>query len=49
MVTVAPILVVLVGGYIIGIFVLLIERYAYGNKLKYRPSGIVRRPWQNEC
>jgi hypothetical protein len=31
MVTLAPILAVLSGGYIIGIFVLLIERCAYGN------------------
>jgi hypothetical protein len=49
LVTVAPILVVLAAGYITGILVLLIERCAHGNILKYRPRGTVRRPWQNEC
>ena len=47
MVTVAPILVVLAAGYVIGFFVLVIERCANGNLLKYRPRGKVRRRWQN--
>ena len=46
-VTVAPILVVLAAGYVIGHFVLLIERCAHGNLLKYWPRGTVRRPWIN--
>jgi hypothetical protein len=48
MVTVAPILVVLAAGYVIGIFVLLIERCAHGNILKCWPCGSVRRWRQNE-
>ena len=44
MVTVAPILVVLAAGYVIGIFVLVIERCVHGNILKYWQSGTVRRP-----
>ena len=47
MVTVTPILVVLAAGYVIGIFVLLIERCARGNILKCWPRGIVRRWRQN--
>jgi uncharacterized membrane protein (DUF106 family) len=43
MVTVAPILVVLVAGYVTGIFVLLIERYVHGNKCKRWPRVIIRR------
>ena len=46
-VTVAPILVVLAAGYVIGIFVLLIERCSHGNILKYWPRGIGGRPWLN--
>jgi hypothetical protein len=48
MVTVAPILVVLAAGYVIGIFVLVIERCVHGNILKYWPRGSVRRWRQNE-
>ena len=48
MVTVAPILVVLAAGYVIGIFVLLIERCVHGNIMKYWPRGIVRRWRQYE-
>ena len=47
MVTVAPILDVLAVGYLIGIFVLLIELCAHGNILKYWPRGTVRKPWLN--
>jgi len=43
MVTVAPILVVLAAGYVIGIFVLLIERCFHGNILKCWTRGTVRR------
>ena len=43
MVTVAPILVVLAAGYVIGIFVLLIERCVHGNILKFWPCGRVRK------
>jgi len=43
MVTVAPIMAVLAAGYLVGIFVLLIERCAHGNKLKCWPRGSVRR------
>jgi hypothetical protein len=43
MVTVAPIFVVLAAGYIIGIFVLLIERCVHGNILKFWSRGRVRR------
>ena len=39
--TVAPILVVLAAGCVIGIFVLLIERCAHGNILKKWPRGSV--------
>ena len=39
MVTVAPIFVVLAAGYILGIFVLLIERCVHGNLLKCWPRG----------
>jgi hypothetical protein len=42
MVKVAPILVVLAAGYVIGIFVLLIERCVHGNILNYWPRGSVR-------
>ena len=48
MVTVAPILVVLLAGYLIGFFVLLIERFVYGNLLKCWPRGNVRKWRQNE-
>jgi hypothetical protein len=48
MVTVAPILVVLVAGYVIGIFILVIEQCVHGNILKYWPCGSVRRWRQNE-
>jgi hypothetical protein len=48
MVTVAPILVLLAAGYVIGIFVLLIERCVHGNILKCCSSGTVRRWRQNE-
>jgi len=48
MVTVAPILVVLVAGYLIGIFVLLIERCVHGNILICWPRGSVRKCLQNE-
>jgi hypothetical protein len=48
MLTVAPILVVLVAGYVIGIFVLLIEICFHGNILKCWPCGRVRRWQQNE-
>jgi len=41
--TVAPILVVLAAGYVIGIFVLVIERCVHGNMLKCWPRGSVRR------
>jgi len=48
MVTVAPIFVVLAAGYVIGIFVLLIERCVHGNLLKCWPRGTVRRWRHNE-
>jgi len=48
MVTVAPILVVLAAGNVIGIFVLLIERCVHGNILKCWPRGSVLRWLQNE-
>jgi len=48
MLTVAPILVVLATGYVIGIFVLLIERCVNGNTLKCWSRGSVRRWRQNE-
>jgi hypothetical protein len=48
MVTVAPILAVLAAGYVIGIFVLLIERCVHGNILKWWPRGSVRRWRQSE-
>ena len=48
MVTVAPILVVLAAGYVIGILVLFIERCAHGIKLKYWRRGRVRRRRENE-
>ena len=48
MVTVAPIFVVLVAGYIIGIFVLLIERCVHGNLLKCWPRGSDRR-WRHNA
>ena len=38
----APILAVLAAGYIMGIFVLLIERYFHGNRLKCWPRKSVR-------
>jgi hypothetical protein len=37
MVTVAPIMAVLAAGYIIGTFVLFIERYVHGTILKFWP------------
>ena len=43
MVKVAPIMAVLAAGYIIGIFVLLIERCVHGNILKFWPRGSVRK------
>jgi hypothetical protein len=43
MLTVTPILVLLVAGYVIGIFVLLIERCFHGNILKCWPRGSI---WQ---
>jgi len=45
MLTVAPILAVLAAGYVIGIFVLLIERCVHGNILKCWPRGSVGRWW----
>jgi len=48
MVTVAPIMAVLAAGYVIGIFVLLIEECVHGNILKCWPRGSVRRWQQNE-
>jgi hypothetical protein len=45
MLTVAPILVVLAAGYVIGIFILLIERCVHGNILKCWPCGSVPR-WE---
>ena len=48
MVTVAPILVVLAAGYVIGIFVWFIEGCAHGIKLKYWRRGRVRRRRENE-
>jgi hypothetical protein len=48
MVTVAPILVVLAAGYVIAIFVLLIERCVRGKISKCWPRWIVRRQRQNE-
>jgi len=47
MVTVAPIFIVLAAGYVIGIFVLLIERCVHGNILNCWPRGSVRRWRQN--
>jgi hypothetical protein len=47
MVTVVPILVVLAAGCVIGIFLLLIERYFHGNILKCWPRRSVRR-WQQD-
>ena len=47
MVTVAPIFVVLAAGYVTGIFVFFIERFAHATILKYWPIGIGRRPWLN--
>jgi hypothetical protein len=43
MVTIAPILVVLAAGYVIVIFVLVIERCVHGNILKCWSRGSVRR------
>jgi len=40
-VTVAPVLVVLAGGYVMGILILVIERYVRGNVLKQWPRGSV--------
>ena len=48
MVTVAPIMAVLAAGYVIGIFILLIEGCVNGNILKCWPRGSVRRWRQNE-
>ena len=48
MVTVAPILVTLVAGYVIGRFVLMIERCVRGNILKCWPRGSVRKLRQIE-
>jgi len=47
MVTVKPIFVALAAGYVIGIFVLLIERCVHGNILKWGPRGILRR-WRQD-
>ena len=47
MVTISPILVVLAAGCVIGIFVLLIERYFHGDILKYWTRGSVRR-WRQD-
>ena len=47
-VTVAPILIVLLAGYVLGIFVLVIERCVHGNILKCWPRGSVRRWRHNE-
>jgi hypothetical protein len=43
MVTVALIMAVLAAGYILGIFVLLIERCVHGNILKFWPRRSERR------
>jgi len=48
MVTVAPIMIVLAAGYVIGIFVLSIERCVHGNIPNGWPRGCVRRWRQNE-
>jgi hypothetical protein len=48
MMTVAPILVVLAAGYIIGIVEMLIERYVHGNMFKYWPREGVRKHPENE-
>ena len=48
LVTVTPNLVVLAARYVIGIFVLLIERCARGNILKCWPREGVRRWRQND-
>ena len=48
MVTVAPIMAVLAAGYVIGIFVLLIERCFHGNILKCWPRGSVGTWQQSE-
>ena len=48
MVTVAPILVILAAGYVIGNLVLFIERFAHGITFKCLPRGRVRRRRQNE-
>ena len=45
--TVAPNMVVLAAGYVMGIILLVIECCVHGNILKYWPSGTVRRPWLN--
>jgi hypothetical protein len=47
-VTVAPILVVLVAGYVIGILVLVIERYVQRDTLNNWARQSVRRWRQNE-
>ena len=48
MVTVAPILAVLAGGYVIGTFVLLVEQCVNGSMLKLWPRGRFRSLWKNE-
>ena len=48
MVTLAPIFAALAAGYVIGIFVLFIERCAHGIELKYWARGRVRRRRENE-
>jgi hypothetical protein len=48
LVKIAPILIVLAAGYVIGIFVLLIEQFAHGNIFHYCPRGNFRRWRQNE-
>jgi len=48
MMTVAPILAVLAAGYIIRIFILLIERCVHGDILKFWPCQSVRRWRRNE-
>jgi hypothetical protein len=49
LVTVAPILVVLAAGYVIGFVILLIERCVHGNIFKYWPRESVRRHPESEC
>jgi hypothetical protein len=48
MMTVAPNLAVLAAGYIIRVFILLIEPCVHGDVFKYRPRESVRRHSYNE-